>query len=220
MKKTSYKPYSGNDKYIFASYSHLDSAIVIPIIKRIQSKGYRIWYDEKIDPGHFWLGKIANQIYACEVFLIFISPNTVKSSYCKDELAYARSKEKPIFCIMLQKTLLEPESEFLLTKNTTILMNTNSTESFFQALCCYHAKISIGHLGQKALGLTNILQIVTKLTLQLMQMRLILRIILLLAIFIRQDKQMSNSITNQQFFVHYSLLHYASVYVYFCGLTQ
>ncbi len=116
MKKTSYKPYSGNDKYIFASYSHLDSAIVIPIIKRIQSKGYRIWYDEKIDPGHFWLGKIANQIYACEVFLIFISPNTVKSSYCKDELAYARSKEKPIFCIMLQKTLLEPESEFLLTR--------------------------------------------------------------------------------------------------------
>lgn len=42
---------SGSDPYVFVSYSHQDSEKVFPIIKQLHEKGYRIWYDEGIDPG-------------------------------------------------------------------------------------------------------------------------------------------------------------------------
>lgn len=43
--------YKGTDPYIFISYAHKDSDIVLPIISRLQKDGYRVWYDEGIAPG-------------------------------------------------------------------------------------------------------------------------------------------------------------------------
>ena len=46
--------YKGDQPYIFISYAHKDSNIVLPIIARLQQDGYRVWYDEGIALGSSW----------------------------------------------------------------------------------------------------------------------------------------------------------------------
>ena len=36
------EPYSGNEPYLFISYSHKDIDAVIPVIEFLQGKGFRI----------------------------------------------------------------------------------------------------------------------------------------------------------------------------------
>lgn len=83
-------PYSGSEDYIFVSYSHKNSNSVMPIINRLYKDGFRIWYDEGINPGTEWDEKIASQVQNCSLFIAFLSEEYLASSNCKDELNYAR----------------------------------------------------------------------------------------------------------------------------------
>ena len=56
------KPYEGKEPYIFISYSHKDMSKVFRIIRRLQDEGYRVWYDEGIDPATEWDENIAQHI--------------------------------------------------------------------------------------------------------------------------------------------------------------
>lgn len=76
--------------FIFVSYAHKDSEIVLPMIKELQ-KNYYVWYDEGIDPGTEWDENIASHIEECSLFFACISSNYLNSSNCKDELDFARS---------------------------------------------------------------------------------------------------------------------------------
>ncbi len=87
------QPYQGNESYIFVSYSHKDQETVYYILEAMQQKGYRLWYDEGIDPGTEWADAIANRIRKCKFFLAFISQNYLNSENCKDELSFSRDIE-------------------------------------------------------------------------------------------------------------------------------
>lgn len=71
--------YGGDEPYLFASYSHRDSGTVLPIISRLHDAGYRIWYDEGIDPGSEWPEMIAQRLRNATLMACFISPNSVAS---------------------------------------------------------------------------------------------------------------------------------------------
>lgn len=43
--------YEGSEPYIFVSYSHKDSATVLPVISELQAEGFRVWYDASIEAG-------------------------------------------------------------------------------------------------------------------------------------------------------------------------
>ena len=43
-------PYIGEKPYIFVSYAHKDSEVVMRAIALLQQSGFRVWYDEGIDP--------------------------------------------------------------------------------------------------------------------------------------------------------------------------
>ena len=58
-------PYKGEEPYIFISYSHRDTAEVYAILERMQKDGYRIWFDEGIDPGSEWDDVIAAHVKEC-----------------------------------------------------------------------------------------------------------------------------------------------------------
>lgn len=36
------RPYNGDEPYIFISYAHKDNAVVLPILERMVTDGYRI----------------------------------------------------------------------------------------------------------------------------------------------------------------------------------
>ena len=40
------KPYKGEGKYIFVSYSHNNIDEVSALIEQLQDHGYNVWYDE------------------------------------------------------------------------------------------------------------------------------------------------------------------------------
>ncbi len=95
-------PYKGDEPHIFASYSHKDKDTVFDIIRDLQKRGYRIWFDEGIDPGTEWDEYIAEQLDAAGYFMSFLSDNYYGSDNCRDELFFARELEKPLLMIYIR----------------------------------------------------------------------------------------------------------------------
>ena len=78
------KPYKGNDSYLFISYAHKDRVTAMSIIERMINAGYRVWYDEGIDPGTEWDGNIASHLRSCDGIIALLSRNYLASDNCKD----------------------------------------------------------------------------------------------------------------------------------------
>lgn len=99
-------PYRGDAPYIFISYAHRDAQSVLPIIGTMQASGFRIWFDEGIDPGTEWDNVIAEQIEKSSYFLAFVSENYLASENCKDELNFARDLGKHRLLVYLENVTL------------------------------------------------------------------------------------------------------------------
>lgn len=100
------KPYDGSEPYIFISYSHKDMDKVFGIIRKLQDEGYRVWYDEGIDPATEWDENIAQHIINSGCLIAFISGNYIASNNCKDEINFARDLDKPRLLIYIEQTKL------------------------------------------------------------------------------------------------------------------
>ncbi len=100
------RPYEGSEPYIFISYAHKDIDKLRPIITRLVADGYRIWFDEGIDPGTEWDAFIAEHIERCGYFIAFISENYLASDNCRDELNYVRDLGKQRLLVYLSEVAL------------------------------------------------------------------------------------------------------------------
>jgi len=100
------EPYNGDNMYVFLSYSHKDAEAAIDIVHHLQAEGFRVWYDEGIDPGSEWDENIASHVEKCGYFIALLSLSYLGSSNCKDELNYARELEKPRLLIYLDNVQL------------------------------------------------------------------------------------------------------------------
>lgn len=105
-----------NKSFVFISYSHKDSEIVLQVIKELQNNSYRIWYDDGIDPGTEWDKNIAEHVENCGYFIAFISKNYISSSNCKDELNFARDLEKKRFLVYIEEVELPSEMKMRLSR--------------------------------------------------------------------------------------------------------
>lgn len=99
-------PYAGALSYIFVSYSHRDTKSVLSVLAELQQHGFRIWYDEGIEPGTDWDDFIAQKIEDCGLVLSFISKNYIDSNNCKDELNFARDLDKKRLLVYLENVEL------------------------------------------------------------------------------------------------------------------
>src|SRR5512141_1089583 len=99
-----FEAYQGEEPYIFISYAHADAEIVYADIQFFHDLGYRIWYDEGIDPGNEWSGEVEKSILNCSCFIVFISPNSVASRNVRDEINLAISQDKDFLAIHLAPT--------------------------------------------------------------------------------------------------------------------
>ena len=98
------RAYEGNKSYIFVSYAHKDSDRVLPIIEKMQNKGYNIWFDAGIEVGTEWPEYIAEHLYGCTAFLSFLSPNYIASQNCRQEINFAIELKKQSLTIFLEDT--------------------------------------------------------------------------------------------------------------------
>lgn len=135
MFTCNFRPYEGNEKYIFISYAHKDSDMVYPIIERINADGYRVWFDDGISPGSEWPEYIANHIAQCELLIFFASPYSAESENCRREINFALSRKKKFFTVTLVPTTLSLGIEMQLSSQQNIMYYEYSDkENFFKTL--------------------------------------------------------------------------------------
>ena|GEM_PF-3179257 len=145
--------YEGNENYIFISYSHKDSARVWPIISRMQKDGFRIWYDDGINPGTEWDENIASHVKNCSFFIAFMSENYLASENCKDELNYSRDLDKQQLIIYLDKVDLPPALAMRIGRNQAIMKYGLNDDEFYDKI--YNAKgIEYQHKDNKTPKIT------------------------------------------------------------------
>ncbi|MBR4445258.1 MAG: leucine-rich repeat domain-containing protein [Solobacterium sp.] len=95
-------PYEGSEPYIFVSYSHKDTDRVLPVICAMKEAGYRIWYDEGIDPGSEWPESIAQHLANAAVCMFFLSANSLASKNCRREINFAISHDLGFLSVVLE----------------------------------------------------------------------------------------------------------------------
>ena len=105
------QPYEGNKPYIFISFDPQDWETVSVIISDLDTRGYRIWYDDGRASGPDFIFTLAQKISKCSVFMSLISKSYIASGNCSNEFRYAFSNTKKIIPILLDDTDLPPQFE-------------------------------------------------------------------------------------------------------------
>ena len=123
--------YEGNRPFIFVSYAHKDSREVFDLIEKLAARGYRIWYDEGIEPGSEWPENIANHLLRAEMVLAMITNDSMESVNCRREINYAMSKGKPLLSVVLEKTEIPAGMELQLSSQQSVLRYNFTDENRF-----------------------------------------------------------------------------------------
>lgn len=116
-----YPAYKGDQAYMFVCYSHADADLVYPELVWLKERGCNIWYDEGIAPGKEWTEELGQAIEEADRFLFFVTPNSVESQYCRDELSFALNHKKQIFSVYLEQTDLSKGLELSIGSKQAIL---------------------------------------------------------------------------------------------------
>ena len=98
--------YEGKENYIFVSYAHKDSEIVLPIINALTKANFRVWYDAGIEAGTEWPENVAEHLCNSNLVLIFLSQNALDSQNCVREIHFAIAERKTILVIYLEELKL------------------------------------------------------------------------------------------------------------------
>ena len=140
-RKDLFRPYDGDEGYIFVSYNHDNSNKVYEIITAFHEKGYRIWHDDGIPLGENFLDELAKRVKKCNVFFCFLSPEYIESQYCLRELSFAVNNRRTIIPIMLKDFELPDSIDFQVGMiNRTYLSWFKSTGEFTEKMAVTAAK--------------------------------------------------------------------------------
>jgi hypothetical protein len=86
---------------VFISYSRADSDFARKLNDTLQIQGKTTWFDqESIASGSDFQQEIYRGIKACDNFLFILSPRSVNSPYCADEVEYAASLNKRFVTVL------------------------------------------------------------------------------------------------------------------------
>lgn len=106
--QTKFDAYTGNEPYLFVSYSHRDTAQVYPVLDILYDNKYRLWYDESCETGNDFRDELKNKIEGCSGVILFVSESSMNSPFCGMEILCAKEKNKRIFPIYLGDNLEIP----------------------------------------------------------------------------------------------------------------
>jgi hypothetical protein len=123
-----------NKPYIFISYAHKDSSVVLPIIKSLIAAGFLVWYDEGIEAGTEWPEYVAEKLYKSSVVIAFISKAALESQNCRREINFAISKKKEMLTVFIENLELSLGMEMQLGTTQAMFYTRMPYETFLQNL--------------------------------------------------------------------------------------
>lgn len=138
----------GEKPYIFISYSHKDIEKVVSLIRKLQSLGFRIWYDSGVPAGAEWPEEIATHLKNSGCILSLLSANAAKSRHFKEEFNYAYHLQKPILVAYLEDCELTPGIEMRVVSQQCIKCeHCEDDDDLLEEIA--RAKILLPCLGEK-----------------------------------------------------------------------
>jgi WD40 repeat protein len=97
---------------VFISYSRVDADFARRLNEALQIQGKRTWFDqESIAQGTDFQQEIYRGIESSDVFLFVLSPQSISSRYCADEVEYADRLNKRMVTVLhrpIDKKVLHP----------------------------------------------------------------------------------------------------------------
>ncbi len=111
---TKFEAYTGDEPYLFVSYSHRDTKDVFPILDALYDRRYRLWYDESCENGNDFRDELRTRIKNCEAVVLFVSAASMASRFCGMEIIVAREYGKRLYPIFLDSSEIPPAFEILL----------------------------------------------------------------------------------------------------------
>lgn len=77
---------------IYVSYNHQDKDLVAQVTERLKVRGYYLTLDtEALAPGQNWRSTLTEGLKNSEVFIVFLSENSLKSQFVLSEIGAARA---------------------------------------------------------------------------------------------------------------------------------
>lgn len=117
--------------YVFISYAHADSDLVIPIIEHLTRRGLRIWYDSGLEAGTEWLLNVAVKLQKSNAVIAFLTPNYPASDNCRREIISAIDKRISSLVVFLEPTELPPDLDLQFTLIHKLYRDRHPTDASF-----------------------------------------------------------------------------------------
>lgn len=95
---------------VFICYSRKDIDFMRDLARQLRDKGHQVWFDTQIEVGDRWKTRIRKIIAGYAYFLYIISPDSLDSEACADELQFAIEFKKrivPVYCRSVDQAFLE-----------------------------------------------------------------------------------------------------------------
>ena len=107
---------------VFISYAREDQAFVRRVFDALKEFGRETWVDwEGIPPSAVWMAEVRKAIESGEAFVFVISPDSLASSVCREEVAHAASVNKRIIPILHREVDDTPAPEAVAERNWIFL---------------------------------------------------------------------------------------------------
>jgi hypothetical protein len=101
---------------IFISYSHTNSANVIPAAQKLFELGFDIWKDDcSLKGGDFWNAEIIHAISTCDFYILFISEISMQSDVVRRQLDLGYQHKRKIIPVRLDDAQIPLDMVYQLT---------------------------------------------------------------------------------------------------------
>ncbi|NHA14416.1 toll/interleukin-1 receptor domain-containing protein [Thioalkalivibrio sp. XN279] len=130
MQATANSAGTGPGAYLFVCYAHDQRDLVVSEIEWLREQGFEVWFDEAIEAGQRWSEDLALAIEGCGAMLFFMSPRSVSSRYCLDEIHFALECGRPIVPVEVEPSELTPGLRLSLGGTHRIFMHRMSAGDF------------------------------------------------------------------------------------------
>ncbi len=98
---------------LFISYNRKSAVVAGSLVKDVESLGHDVWFDQELSGGQAWWDQILASIRDCDGFVFLMDEQSLNSTACKREFAYAAELGKDIVPVLVADgvslQLLPPE---------------------------------------------------------------------------------------------------------------
>lgn len=120
--------------YVFICYAHDERDTVVEQIDWLRSQGLTVWFDEAMEAGSRWSDDLARAVEGCSAFLYFLSPRSVSSRYCLDEVHFALECSRPIVPVEIAPVTLTPGLKLSIGGTHRLFMHRMEPDEFRRKL--------------------------------------------------------------------------------------